>query len=90
MKTELFGCLGVILLTAGLLVFGSVITFGLGYLGGIILQWMCGETVANGLNMVLGNITQYTFTPNDIPLFAAIMTLIGGFFKSSTTYKSKD
>ena len=90
MKTELAGGCALVLLTVGLLVFGGVIYFGLGYFGGIILEWVCGETVANGLNMVLGNITQHTFVPDDIPLFTAIMTTIGGFFKSSTTYESKD
>ena len=81
----IFGC---IVLIAAMLVFGGAISFGLGYLGGMFLKWVCGTSVANGLNMVLGNITQYKFTPNDIPLFTGIMTTIGGFFKT-ITYKNK-
>ena len=88
-KEGCFAILGVFALIALLLVFGSAISFGLGYLGGVFLKWVCGTPVANGLNMVLGNITQYNFTPNDIPLFTGIMTTIGGFFKA-TSYKKKD
>jgi hypothetical protein len=73
------GCIAVI---AIVIIFGGAISFGLGWLGGVFLKWVCGESVANGLNMVLGNITQYEFTPNDIPLFSAIMTTIAGFFKN--------
>ena len=41
------------------------------------------------VGMVLGNLTQYQFTPNDIPLFSAIMTTIAGFFKS-VKYNNKN
>ena len=80
-RDEVSSCLGVILLFVLLCVFGGAISFGLGCLGGLFLKWICGDAVASGLNMVLGNITQYEFTPNDIPLFSGIMTTIGGFFK---------
>lgn len=79
--------LGAIALIATIIVFGGAISFGLGYLGGVFLKWVCGVPVANGLNMVLGNITQHNFTPNDIPLFSAIMTTIAGFFQSIHTNK---
>lgn len=85
---DLFTILGCVALIIGLLIFGGAINFGLGWLGGLFLQWVCGDTVANGLNMVLGNITQYQFSPDDIPLFSAIMTTIAGFFKS-TKYDNK-
>lgn len=85
-----FAIIGVLVLCAILLVFGGAISFGLGWLGGLFLKWVCGDAVANGLNMVLGNITQHHFTPNDIPLFSAIMTTIAGFFKSVKTSTSKD
>lgn len=90
MKKAIFGCVGVLILCALLLIFGGAITFGLGYVGGLLLKWICGQPVADGLNMVLGNITKYEFTPNDIPLFVAIMTTIGGFFKSSVKHSSSD
>ena len=84
-----FTILGCFAALAVMLVFGSAISFGFGYLGGMFLKWVCGTSVANGLNMVLGNITQYNFTPNDIPLFTGIMTTIGGFFKV-VRYKTND
>ena len=87
---DLFTVLGCIVLIAVVLIFGGAISFGLGWLGGLFLKWVCGDTVANGLNMVLGNITQYNFTPNDIPLFSAIMTTIAGFFKSVKHNKKDD
>lgn len=74
--------IGCIVLIAIVMVFGGAITFGLGWLGGLFLQWVCGNAVADGLNMVLGNITQHQFTSSDIPLFSAIMTTIAGFFKT--------
>ena len=81
--------IGVIALIAVVAIFGGALSFGLGWLGGLFLQWICGDAVANGLNMVLGNITQHQFSPNDIPLFSAIMTTIAGFFKS-VKYNNKD
>lgn len=87
-KSDIFGAfIGIVLIVVGL-IFSGAICFGGGYLGGVFLKWICGESVANGLNMVLGNIMNHNFTPNDIPLFTAIMTTIGGFFQSSSS-KSK-
>ena len=86
---DVFTIIGVIALIAVLAIFGGALSFGLGWLGGLFLKWVCGDAVANGLNMVLGNITQHNFTPNDIPLFSAIMTTIAGFFKS-VKYKNND
>ena len=87
---DIFTLFGIVATAAILLIFGGAITFGLGYLGGIFLKWVCGGAVADGLNMVLGNFTQYNFTANDVPLFVAIMTTIGGFFTNSISTKSKD
>lgn len=88
MKKDIFGIVGILAICAILIVFEGAISFGLGYLGGVFLEWICGGPVAKGLNMILGNITQYDFAPNDIPLFSAIMTTIAGFFKT-ISYKSK-
>jgi hypothetical protein len=84
------GCAGVLVVCVLMLIFGGAINFGLGWLGGWLVSLFIGDFVADGLNMVLGNITNHAFTSSDIPLFFAIMTTIGGFFKSTTTYKSKD
>lgn len=89
MAKDLFAIIGCIILIVVMIIFGGAISFGLGWLGGLFLKWVCGDAVASGLNMVLGNITQHQFTPNDIPLFSAIMTTIAGFFKS-VKYNKKD
>ena len=82
---EIIGCIALI---AVCVIFGGALCFGLGWLGGLFLKWVCGDAVASGLNMVLGNITQYQYTPNDIPLFSAIMVTISGFFKSTKYNKN--
>ena len=86
---DLFTIIGWIAAIAIIIIFCGAISFGLGWLGGLFLKWICGDAVASGLNMVLGNITQHQFTPSDIPLFSAIMTTIAGFFKS-VKYNKKD
>jgi len=80
-------CVSVLVLAAVVLIFGSTITFWLGYFGGWLLSCFAGEMVTDGLNMVLGEFTQYSFKQDDIPLFCGIMTTIGGFFKSTHTTK---
>jgi hypothetical protein len=82
-KKDVIGCGTTLLIAALALIFSSTLVFGLGCLGGLLLKLFVGQPVANGLNMVLGNIMQYNFTPDDIPLFCGIMTTIGGFFKTS-------
>ena len=79
-KSSVAGFISMCLIIVAALVFGGTLNFLCGYLGGWLLQSFVGEHVANGLNMVLGNITKHIFTPADIPLFCAIMTTIGGFF----------
>ena len=78
---------GVVLVAA--LIFGGALNFLCGYLGGWLLKCFVGDPLTSGLNMVLSNITQHTFTPEDIPLFCAIMTTIGGFFKTNVS-KNKE
>lgn len=69
------------------LIFGTTIAFWLAYFGGWLLSCFAGDVVAKGLNMVFGNITQYNFTPEDIPLFSGIMASVGAFFKTSISSK---
>lgn len=63
-----------------------VISFGLGFLSGWVLQITIGNIVANGLNTVFNT---DRFTPEMIPLFCATMGMIGGFFKSKLVTKNK-
>ncbi len=40
------GCAGVVLI-AIVMIFGGAISFGLGWLGGLFLKWICGAPVAD-------------------------------------------
>ena len=70
----------------GLLVFSPVLTFGFAYLGGLILKWLVGGMVSNGLNIVF-NTTR--FTPELIPIACATFATVGKYFKSSQTNHNK-
>lgn len=85
--TEVFIAVVAILGTLLLIFMIPVISFGLGYLTGWILQITIGGTVATGLNMVFNT---NRFTPEMIPLFCATMGMIGGFFKSKLVTKNKN
>lgn len=73
---------GIVVTFIGLLVFAPVITFGFAYLGGMILDWIVGEKLVNGLNLMF-NTTR--FTRDLIPLTCATLATIGRYFKSSQT-----
>lgn len=73
---------GVIVTFIGLLVFAPVITFGFAYLGGMILDWIVGEKLVNGLNLMFDTTR---FTRDLIPLTCATLATIGRYFKSTQT-----
>ena len=73
---------GVVVTFIGLLVFAPVITFGFAYLGGMILDWIVGENLVNGLNLMFDTTR---FTRDLIPLTCATLATIGRYFKSSQT-----
>ena len=73
---------GVIITFIGLLVFAPVITFGFAYLGGMILDWIVGDKLVNGLNLMFDTTR---FTRDLIPLTCATLATIGRYFKSSQT-----
>ena len=73
---------GVVVTFIGLLVFAPVITFGFAYLGGMILDWIIGEKLVNGLNLMFDTTR---FTRDLIPLTCATLATIGRYFKSSQT-----
>ena len=73
---------GVVVTFIGLLVFAPVITFGFAYLGGMILDWIVGEKLVNGFNLMFDTTR---FTRDLIPLTCATLATIGRYFKSSQT-----
>lgn len=65
-----------------LLVFSPVLTFLFAYLGGMLLDWIVGAKLVDGLNLMF-NTTR--FTRDLIPLTCATLATIGRYFKSSNT-----
>lgn len=89
MKNSKLETVGIVSIVSGavvtfivLLVFSPVITFGLAYLGGMILDWIVGEKLVNGLNLMFDTTR---FTRDLIPLTCATLATIGRYFKSSQT-----
>lgn len=85
---EVVGCGTIIVGFIFLLVFSPVLTFGFAYLGGMILDWIVGEKLVEGLNLMFDTTR---FTRDLIPLTCATLATIGRYFKSSqsNTNKSK-
>lgn len=63
-----------------LLVFAPVLTFAFAYIGGMLLDWIVGEKLVNGLNLMFDTTR---FTRDLIPLTCATLATIGRYFKSS-------
>ena len=90
MKKSSFESLGAVTVIAGfvgLLVFSPVLTFGFAYLGGMILDWIVGAKLVNGLNLMFDTTR---FTRELIPLTCATLATIGRYFKSTQSNTNKN
>ena len=79
-NVEIVGVVSIIGGVIMLLVFSPVLTFMLAYLGGVILDWVVGAKLVNGLNLMFDTTR---FTRELIPLTCATLATIGRYFKSS-------
>ena len=70
-----------------LLVFAPVVTFAFAYIGGSLLDWIVGEKLVNGLNLMFDTTR---FTRDLIPLTCATLATIGRYFKSSMPNPNND
>ena len=70
-----------------LLVFAPVVTFAFAYIGGSLLDWLVGEKLVNGLNLMFDTTR---FTRDLIPLTCATLATIGRYFKSSMSNSNND
>ena len=91
MKNSSLETVGIVSVIAGfiaLLVFSPVLTFLCAYVGGMLLDWIVGAKLVNGLNLMFDTTR---FTRDLIPLTCATLATIGRYFKSSqsNTNKSK-
>ena len=86
MKT-FFAVIGAVISTAAFVLIIPFISFWIAYFGGWLCSLVIGDVLANGLN-TLFNTTH--FTSDIIPLCAATLGWIGGYFKSSKYRISTD
>ena len=89
MKTNTLENVGIGTIIAGLigiLVFSPVLTFLFAYLGGMLLDWIVGAKLVEGLNLMFDTTR---FTRDLIPLTCATLATIGRYFKSSQTNNNK-
>jgi hypothetical protein len=86
MKT-FFTLIGGVVSVAALVIILPFISFWLAYFGGWLCTILIGDTLANGLNSLF-NTTH--FTKDMIPLCAATLGWIGGYFKCRTTKINTD
>ena len=76
---ELLAFIGGVVSIAALVIFLPFISFWLAYFGGWLCSLVIGDALANGLNQLF-NTTH--FTKELIPLCAATLGWIGGYFKT--------
>lgn len=81
MKTFL-AFIGGIVSIAGLVIFMPFISFWMAYFGGWLCSLVIGDVLANGLNQLFN--TSH-FTKELIPLCAATLGWIGGYFRVTTS-----
>ena len=82
-----YGCFTVIIVVILMAIIMPVIHYLSGYITGLILQWLIGETVVNGMNYLF-NTTR--FTVDMLPRICGTLGVIGSFFKSVTTSSSRN
>ena len=83
---EIAGCFGWLITLALLVIVEPVLYYFFGWLTGVILQWLIGDTVINGMNYLF-NTTR--FTTDMLPTICGTLGVIGSFFKSTTSSSSK-
>lgn len=81
------GCLGMLVMLIVTIIVAPILCFLGGYVSGLILNWTVGGFVVNGLNLML-NTTR--FTADKLPIICGALAVVGSFFKSSLSTKSKD
>lgn len=83
---ETAGCLTWLITLALLVIVEPVLYYFCGWLTGVILEWLIGDTVINGINYLF-NTTR--FTTDMLPTICGTLGVIGSFFKSVSSGSSK-
>lgn len=80
------GAASLIVGLVALFVFSPVITFLCAYVGGMILDWIVGNKLVAGLNLMFDTTR---FTRDLIPLTCATLATIGRYFKANQSNTNK-
>ena len=84
---ETVGIVSVIVGAIALLVFSPVLTFLCAYVGGMLLDWIVGAKLVDGLNLMFDTTR---FTRDLIPLTCATLATIGRYFKATLSNTNND
>ena len=88
MKSNAYiGCLTAVLLFIIIVIFAPALYYFGGWITGHLLKWLIGDTIVNGFNYLF-NTTR--FTEDMLPMTCGTLGVIGSFFKSTHTSRSKD
>ena len=79
------GCLSAIVIAILMLIFWPVISYFTGYIAGMMIEWLIGDAVINGMNYIF-NTTR--FTTDMLPITCGTLNVIGSFFRSTSTSSS--
>lgn len=85
-KLETAGIVSAVIGFVTLLVFSPVLTFFCAYVGGMLLDWIVGAKLVEGLNLMFDTTR---FTRDLIPLACATFATIGRYFKASQSNTNK-
>lgn len=83
---ETADCFGWLITLALLVIVEPVLYYFFGWLTGVILEWLIGDTVINGMNYLF-NTTR--FTTDMLPTICGTLGVIRSFFKSTASSSSK-
>ena len=75
-------CLWLILALVVSVLITPILCFLCGWITGIVLNWLIGDTVVSGLNLIFGTTR---FTVDELPMICGTLAVIGSFFKSTPT-----
>lgn len=84
---ESIGAGVIVALAVGLIAFIlPIISVVTGWFAGTIIKLVFGSYITNGLNLLFNT---SRFTPDSIPVICSTLAVIGSYFKSTQTNKSK-
>lgn len=85
MRDDNTGCFVWLVVIVLLLILGPVLSYFCGWLTGVILQWLMGDTIIYGMNYLFNT---NRFTVDMLPTICGTLGVIGSFFKRTTITSS--